>query len=99
MSQFYQGTVAGSLPPSVPTQFNTQNGIATPSGNILIVNGFDSIENNNNGIITKGGVDGTGTVNEVDVVLTNRIVLTTTTADATPTTLNILTPPDRDWET
>lgn len=93
MSQIYKPlTSGGPIPPNIPTQFNTQNGNAVPSANILIVNGFDSIENNNNGIITKGGVVGTGTSNEVDVVLTNRIVITASTANATPTTSNIFTP-------
>lgn len=73
MSQFYVGLTAGSLPPSVATQFNTQDGNATPLANILIINGFDSTQNNDNGIITKGGVVGTGTANEVDIVLTNRV--------------------------
>lgn len=87
MSQFYIGTTAGSLPPTVPTQFNTQDGNATPSGNILIINAFDSTENNDNGIITKGGVAGTGTANEVDIVLTNRGTGAVTTNDATLTTI------------
>jgi hypothetical protein len=55
---------------------------------VLIVNADDSTENNDNGIITKGGVVGTGTSNEVDIILTNRITGTaTTTDDATPQTL------------
>ncbi len=87
MSQFYVGVTAAPLPPTVPTQFNTQNGNATPSGNILIINGFDSTENNDNGIISKGGVAGTGTVNEVDIILTNRSTGQVTTSDVTPTTI------------
>lgn len=92
MSQFYVGISAGSLPPTVPMEFDTQNGNAVPAANILIVNGFDSTENNNNGIITKGGVVGTGTANEVDVVITNRVQSTVTTTDATPTTIITFTP-------
>lgn len=80
-------TSAGPIPPIIATSYQTQNGTAVPSANILIVNGNTSTENNSNGIITKGGVVGTGTSNEVDVVLTNRIVGSVTTTDATPTTI------------
>lgn len=37
MSQFYQGTTAGSLPPSVPLQFTTDSGIAVPVANNINV--------------------------------------------------------------
>lgn len=76
-----------SSEPVVASQFNTQNGNATPLANIIIINGTDSPENNDNGIITKGGVAGTGTQNEVDIVLTNRQTAQVGTPDATPLTI------------
>ena len=94
MSQIYKSSASGPPPPAVPTDFVTQNGTAVPALNILLVNGFDSVENNANGIITKGGVVGTGTSNELDIVLTNRIRVTATTSDGAgqTQTVTLMTP-------
>lgn len=82
MSQIYKTlTSSGPIPPIIPTSFVTDDGTAVPAANILIVHGTDSTEDNANGIIAKGGVVGTGTSNEVDIVLTNRTRVTATTSD------------------
>ncbi len=76
-------TSSGPVPPSVATSYETQNGTAVPLANILIVDGFDSTINNENGIATRGGVVGTGVQNELDVILTNRFHGNVTTVGAT----------------
>lgn len=94
MSQFFIETTSANLPPTVPTSFPTDNGIAVPLSNVLIVLGKSSSENDVDGIITKGGVAGTGTQNEIDVVLTNRITGTVQTVGLTTNTVISFTPPN-----
>lgn len=98
MSQVFKPFSSGTPPSNVPTSFLTQDGTATPVSNILLVDSFDSIENNVDGIITRGGINagptpdtGTGQVREVSIYLTNRTSVIATTADATPTTVNLMT--------
>jgi len=90
MSQIYVPTTGST--PSIPTSFSTQDGSAVPAANILIIDAFDSTEDNDNGITTKGGVaagdpPGGGDTNEVSIYLTNRITGTATTDDLTITNL------------
>jgi hypothetical protein len=93
VSQIYKPlTSSGPIPGNIVTQVNTQSGNAVPLANVLLLNAYDTTENNDNGIETKGGVaggdpPGTGATNETDVYLTNRTTGTATTTDATLTTV------------
>lgn len=87
-----------TIPSDVPTTFTTQNGSAVPAAHILLVKAYDSIENNDNGIVTKGGIaagdpPGTGATNELDIYLTNRTTGTATTTNAVTADVITFTPP------
>ena len=81
MSQFYIGTTAGALPPTVPTTFQTPNGSATPDNNVINFAATDSTTNNDNGIY----VQASGST--VTYVLSNRATGTAATTDGTLTTI------------
>lgn len=90
MSQIYVPTTSST--PSIPTSFETQDGTAVPLANELIIDSFDTEEDNDNGITVKGGVaagdpPGNGMANEVSIYLTNRVTNTTTTNGLTITNL------------
>jgi len=97
MSQIFKNGTSGVIPPVVPEVFITQNGNAVPSANILLVKGYDSSENNANGITTKGGAasgdpPGTGASNEMDIYLTNRLQGSVTTVGAVTSPIITFTP-------
>lgn len=81
MSQFYIGTTAGSLPPTVPTTFQTPNGSATPSANVINFTADDSTTNNDNGIYAQASGS------TVTYVISNHATGTAATTDATLTTI------------
>lgn len=93
MSQIYKPlTSSGPIPPVIPTSFETDDGTAIPSANVLEVFAYDSEEDNVNGITTKGGLNagdppdaGNGDTNEVGIYLTNRITGAEVTTDDTVT--------------
>ena len=94
MSQIYK-SVAST--PAVPIQFTTDvkndtlvgPGNVIPAANNLNVFGSSTVQNNSNGIRTDANPNNG---EDLYVELTNRISLTTTTTDATPTSIAVMTP-------
>lgn len=78
MSQFFQGTTAGDLPPSVPLTFTTDSGTAIPVANNLNVYGSTTPDSVDNGIQTSGSGA------NVTISLTNRFTSNFTTTDGLP---------------
>jgi len=100
MSQFYQGVTAGDLPPSVATQFTTDDGnFAIPSGNNVNVftpgNGIDGIKTTSSGstitITLTGGVSEYVDVNNAmsPYTVTSTDYFISVNATAGPVTINL----------
>jgi hypothetical protein len=89
VSQIFTSSTSSPPPPSVPTDFVTDDGTAIAALNILNVNGVDSTEDNANGIITRANPN---LSDNLEIVLTNRIQGTATTVgavDATAASFNL----------
>lgn len=84
MSQAGILSTSASVPSNVATTYTTNSGNATPAANVINFLAADTIENNDNGLLT------TGSGNTVNHLITNRGTGTVSTTDATLTTIYTL---------
>lgn len=85
MSQIYKSSASGPVPPTVPTQFTTDDGsIAIPSANNLNVLSTETTDNNINGIQTRAVAPNS---DNLFIELTNRLFGGVSTTDASQTTI------------
>lgn len=90
MSQIYKSSAAGPSPPSVPTQFTTNDGsIAIPVANNLNLLADDVSTNNENGIQTRAIAPNS---DNLYVQLTNRFTGNVTTVGAVTSAISTFTP-------
>jgi len=85
LSQIYKSTASGPSPPTVPTQFTTDDGsIAIPAANNLNVLSTETTDNNINGIQTRAVAPNS---DNLYIELTNRLFGGISTNNATPATI------------
>lgn len=89
MSQIYKSSASGPVPPFVATSYVTDDGTAIPAANILNVNGIDSTENNNNGILTRANPN---LSNNLQVIVSNRLQGIVSTSGAATAAMITFTP-------